>query len=54
MGKGYEQVSRDIFPVPRGNAKRAAKRTMARHNRRLAKRDPQNAPRKHYYRGWYW
>lgn len=54
MGKGYEQVSRDILPVPGGRFKRAAKKAMARHNRRWAKRDPQNAPRKHFYRGWYW
>ena len=54
MGKGQEQVSRDIIPVPSGKPKRAAKRFMARHNRRWAKRDPDGAPQRHSYRGWYW
>jgi hypothetical protein len=54
MGKGQEQVSRDIFLVPGGNRKRAAKRAMARHNRRWAKRDPEDAPRRHFYKGWHW
>jgi len=54
MGKGQEQVARDIWPVPAGKTKKAAKRAMARHNRRWAKCDPANAPKRHYYRGWYW
>ena len=54
MGKGQEQVSRDVMPVPAGPAKRAAKRAMARHNRRYAKRDPEGAPRRHGYKSWYW
>jgi hypothetical protein len=54
MGKGQEQIARDVMPVPSGNAKRKAKKAMARNNRRRAKRDPENAPRRHYYKGWYW
>ena len=54
MGKGQAQISRDLFPVPSGKEKRAAKRAMARHNRRWAKRDPDGAARRHAYRGWYW
>jgi hypothetical protein len=54
LGKGQEQVARDILPVPSGKGKRAAKKALGRHNRRWAKRDPENAPRQHFYRGWYW
>ena len=54
MGKGQEQIARDVFPVPSGKPKRACKRAMARHNRRWAKRLPDEAPRRHFYKGWYW
>ena len=54
MGKGQEQVSREVLHVPAGNRKRSAKRAMSRHNRRQAKRDPEGSPRRHYYKGWYW
>ncbi len=40
MGKGQEQIARDVFPVPSGKLKRACKRAMARHNRRWAKQFP--------------
>lgn len=33
-------------------ARKLLKRSMARHNRQAAKRDPENAQRKHEYKGW--
>jgi hypothetical protein len=53
MGLTVEQISRDIFSVPR-RAKRFAKRQLARKWRRQARRDPENASRKKRYDGWYW
>jgi hypothetical protein len=54
MGKGQEQVSREAIPVPAGRSKKACKHAMAWHNRRWSKRCPEDAPRRHFYRGWYW
>ena len=53
MGVKIEQISKDTLPVPR-NSKRYAKRLFSRKNRREAKRDPENAPKRRVYSGWYW
>jgi hypothetical protein len=54
MSLKAEQIARDILPIPAGNAKKAAKRAKARKLRRQAKRNPEQAPKKLAYDGWYW
>jgi hypothetical protein len=49
-----QQIARDFLPVPSGKEKRAAKRAGTRKMRREAKRDAENASKKHQYFGWFW
>jgi hypothetical protein len=44
---------RDALPI-RSTLKRHLKKHMTRWMRRWAKRDPASAPKKKYYKGWYW
>ena len=53
MGLCREQFSKDTWPVPR-KARKWLKKQLARWNRRVAKRNPEDAPKKNRYRGWYW
>jgi hypothetical protein len=49
-----QQISKNVFPVPNGKEKRAAKRAGTRKMRRAAKRNPETAAKKHQYYGWFW
>ena len=44
---------KDTFPIPR-KTKRSLKKQMTRWLRRLAKTHPEETPRTHRHKGWYW